>query len=152
MADKTNDHAPAEHGNGDGPAAEIDQTIVLVGLMGAGKELHQRRLAAHSWPALVDADREIEAAAGCSVADIFAAHGEKAFRDGEPSDSRLLNKQSDPCARHRRRLHGSDLRTHQAAGSLDLAARRSRSVLRRVAPQRPALLQTSSISGRSSPN
>lgn len=93
MADKTNDHAPAEHGNGDGPAAgEIDQTIVLVGLMGAGKSCIGKRLAAHFGLPFVDADREIEAAAGCSVADIFAAHGEKAFRDGERRViARLLN-------------------------------------------------------------
>src|SRR6185369_5461831 len=93
MADKANDHTPAEHGHGDAaPAGEIDRTIVLVGLMGAGKSCIGKRLATHFGLPFVDADREIEAAAGCSVADIFAAHGEKAFRDGERRViSRLLS-------------------------------------------------------------
>ncbi len=93
MADKANDHTPADPGHGDGPATgEIDRTIVLVGLMGAGKSCIGKRLAAHFGLPFVDADREIEAAAGCSVADIFAAHGEKAFRDGERRViARLLN-------------------------------------------------------------
>jgi shikimate kinase len=93
MADKGNDLTPAEHGHGDAaPAGEIDRTIVLVGLMGAGKSCIGKRLAAHFGLPFVDADREIEAAAGCSVADIFAAHGEKAFRDGERRViARLLN-------------------------------------------------------------
>lgn len=63
--------------------ARLKQPIVLVGLMGAGKSCIGKRLAAHLNLPFVDADREIEAAAGCSIPDIFAAHGEKAFRDGE---------------------------------------------------------------------
>ena len=48
MADKANDHTPAEHHQGGvAPAAEIDRTIVLVGLMGAGKSCIGKRLAAH---------------------------------------------------------------------------------------------------------
>ncbi|MEZ5670182.1 MAG: shikimate kinase [Alphaproteobacteria bacterium] len=61
----------------------IDRTIVLVGLMGAGKTAVGRRLASRFDLPFVDADQEIEAAAGCSISDIFALHGEKAFRDGE---------------------------------------------------------------------
>lgn len=61
----------------------IDRTIVLVGLMGAGKSAIGRRLADHLGWQFVDADHEIEAAAGCSITDIFALHGEAAFRDGE---------------------------------------------------------------------
>jgi shikimate kinase len=60
-----------------------DKTIVLVGLMGAGKTSVGRRLAARLSLAFVDADAEIEAAAGMTIADIFAAHGEAHFRDGE---------------------------------------------------------------------
>ncbi len=63
--------------------ARIRRPIVLVGLMGAGKSCIGKRLASHLNLPFVDADREIEAAAGCSIPDIFAAHGEKAFRDGE---------------------------------------------------------------------
>jgi len=60
-----------------------DRSIVLIGLMGAGKSSVGRRLAARLGLPFVDADNEIEAAAGCSVPEIFALHGEAAFRDGE---------------------------------------------------------------------
>jgi len=59
------------------------RSIVLVGLMGAGKSSVGRRLAASIGLPFVDADHEIEAAAGCAVADIFELYGERAFRDGE---------------------------------------------------------------------
>jgi len=65
-------------------AQRLNKTIVLVGLMGAGKSCVGKRLAACLGLPFVDADREIEAAAGgCSISDIFAIHGEKVFRDGE---------------------------------------------------------------------
>jgi shikimate kinase/3-dehydroquinate synthase len=57
--------------------------IVLVGLMGAGKTAIGKRLAARLGLPFVDADHEIEAAAGMTVAEIFARYGERAFRDGE---------------------------------------------------------------------
>ncbi|CAN5423202.1 shikimate kinase [soil metagenome] len=57
--------------------------IVLVGLMGAGKSTVGRRLAAKLRLPFVDADNEIEAAAGMSIADIFDRFGEPYFRDGE---------------------------------------------------------------------
>jgi len=63
--------------------ADIDRTIALVGLMGAGKSAIGRRLAARLGLPFVDADAEIEAAAGCSIEEIFERHGETAFRDGE---------------------------------------------------------------------
>jgi shikimate kinase len=59
------------------------RSIVLVGLMGAGKSTVGRRLAARLGMPFKDADAEIEAAAGMSVADIFATHGEPYFREGE---------------------------------------------------------------------
>src|SRR5918997_3015704 len=59
------------------------RSIVLVGLMGAGKSTVGRRLASRLDLPFKDADAEIEAAAGMSVADIFATHGEPYFRDGE---------------------------------------------------------------------
>jgi shikimate kinase len=64
-------------------AHRLNKTIVLVGLMGAGKSCVGKRLAACLGLPFVDADREIEEAAGCSISDYFAAHGEKTFRDGE---------------------------------------------------------------------
>ncbi len=60
-----------------------DRTVVLVGLMGAGKSCIGRRLAARTGLAFIDADTEIEKAAGCTVSEIFARYGEAAFRDGE---------------------------------------------------------------------
>jgi len=58
-------------------------TIVLVGMMGAGKTAIGRRLAKRLDLKFIDADDEIEIAAGCSIEDIFKEHGETAFRDGE---------------------------------------------------------------------
>ena len=60
-----------------------DRSIVLVGLMGSGKSAIGRRLAARIGMDFVDADAEIEKAAGLSISDIFEVHGEQAFRDGE---------------------------------------------------------------------
>lgn len=57
--------------------------IVLVGLMGAGKTSVGRRLADKLGIPFVDADHEIEAAAGKTIKEIFADHGEPYFRDGE---------------------------------------------------------------------
>ncbi len=57
--------------------------IVLVGLMGAGKTTVGRRLAEKLGLAFVDADHEIELAAGQTIPEIFAQHGEAYFRDGE---------------------------------------------------------------------
>jgi shikimate kinase len=61
----------------------LPRTLVLVGLMGAGKTAIGRRLAARFGLPFIDADQEIEEAAGCSVADIFERYGEPAFRDVE---------------------------------------------------------------------
>ena len=57
--------------------------IVLVGLMGAGKSSVGRRLAEKLGIPFVDADQEIETAAGKTIPEIFADHGEAYFREGE---------------------------------------------------------------------
>jgi len=59
------------------------RSIVLVGMMGVGKSSVGRRLAGRLAIPFVDADSEIEKAAGMSIADIFARHGEPDFRSGE---------------------------------------------------------------------
>jgi shikimate kinase len=59
------------------------RTIVMVGMMGAGKSSIGRRLAARLGLPFVDADTEIEAAANATISDIFETHGEAYFRDGE---------------------------------------------------------------------
>ena len=59
------------------------RSVVLIGMMGVGKSSIGRRLAARLGVPFVDADSEIEKAAGMSIADIFARHGEVYFRSGE---------------------------------------------------------------------
>lgn len=61
----------------------FDRPIVLVGLMGVGKSTVGRRLAIRLGLPFVDADHEIEEAAGMTIADIFERFGEPYFRDGE---------------------------------------------------------------------
>ena len=64
-------------------AALGTRLIVLVGMMGAGKSTIGRRLAARLRLRFVDADGEIETAAGMTIPEIFEIHGESYFRDGE---------------------------------------------------------------------
>jgi shikimate kinase len=59
------------------------RSVVLVGMMGAGKSTIGRRLSTRLRLPFLDADIEIEAAAGMSIPDIFETHGEPHFRDGE---------------------------------------------------------------------
>jgi shikimate kinase len=57
--------------------------IVLVGMMGVGKSTVGRRLAARLGAVFIDADDEIEKAAGMTIAEMFDRYGEAHFRDGE---------------------------------------------------------------------
>ena len=59
------------------------RTIVVVGLMGAGKSKVGRRLALRLGLPFFDSDREIETAAGETIEEIFANRGERVFREGE---------------------------------------------------------------------
>ncbi|MFO1099856.1 MAG: shikimate kinase [Xanthobacteraceae bacterium] len=59
------------------------RSIVLIGMMGAGKSSIGRRLAKKLDLSFVDADSEIELAAGMPITDIFENHGEDYFRAGE---------------------------------------------------------------------
>lgn len=59
------------------------RSVVLVGMMGAGKSSIGRRLAGRLGLPFVDADSEIETAAGMTIAEIFSRHGEPYFRAGE---------------------------------------------------------------------
>lgn len=86
----TPDSAGEQHaaGPGRGDSGEVSEqdaprSLVLVGLMGAGKSSVGRRLAQAIGFDFVDADTEIEKAAGATIPEIFAEHGEAAFRDGE---------------------------------------------------------------------
>src|SRR5437868_13914116 len=72
----------------------LNRTVALVGMMGAGKSALGRRLAAKLEVPFRDADGEIEAAAGCSITEIFDRYGEAAFRDCERKViARLLGEQ-----------------------------------------------------------
>lgn len=65
------------------PTPHVDRPIVLVGMMGVGKTSIGKRLAGRLGVSFVDADEEIERAAGLSIAEIFEKFGEPYFRDGE---------------------------------------------------------------------
>lgn len=69
-----------------------ERSLVLIGLMGAGKSAIGKRLAAALDLPFADADQEIEKAAGKTITDIFEENGEAYFRDGERRViARLLN-------------------------------------------------------------
>jgi shikimate kinase/3-dehydroquinate synthase len=78
------------------PAPALTRSVVLVGLMGAGKTSVGRRLALRLGLPFRDADHEIEIAAGCSVAEFFSRFGEAAFRIGERRVIRRL-LEGPPC-------------------------------------------------------
>ena len=84
MSDRTTHHfAGSSALDGAIVAALGRRSVVLVGMMGAGKSSIGRRLALRLGIPFVDADVEIEKAAGMSIPDIFASHGEPDFRAGE---------------------------------------------------------------------
>jgi shikimate kinase len=75
---------PAENGVESAIARGLGRrSIVLVGMMGAGKSSIGRRLAGRLGIPFVDADNEIESAASMTISEIFAKHGEPYFRAGE---------------------------------------------------------------------
>ena len=80
-------------------ALPIDRTVVLIGMMGAGKTAVGRRLAKTlGWP-FQDADAAIEAAAGTTISNIFAEIGEAAFREKERQViARLLGEERQVLA------------------------------------------------------
>ena len=64
-------------------SGKMTRPIVLVGLMGVGKSSIGKRLAKQLGIPFADSDHEIELAAGCTISQLFAEHGEESFRDGE---------------------------------------------------------------------
>ncbi|MGE0565991.1 MAG: shikimate kinase [Pseudolabrys sp.] len=83
MSDAAMDKTSGTGPEGDIVAALGPRSVVLVGMMGAGKSTVGRRLAARLGIGFADADSEIEAAAGMTISEIFAKHGEPYFRAGE---------------------------------------------------------------------
>src|SRR5436309_5346033 len=87
-ADRARDMSDAALPAPASPEADIlsalgGRSIVLVGMMGVGKSTIGRRMAARLKLPFIDADTEIEAAAGMTIPEIFERHGERHFRDGE---------------------------------------------------------------------
>ena len=75
---------PAENGMDSAVVRALgSRSIVLIGMMGAGKSSIGRRLATRLGIPFVDADTEIESAAGMTIPEIFDRHGEPYFRAGE---------------------------------------------------------------------
>jgi shikimate kinase len=62
---------------------QLNKSVILVGMMGAGKTSIGKRLASVLGVPFRDADSEIEEAAGCTINEIFERLGEPAFREGE---------------------------------------------------------------------
>jgi shikimate kinase len=120
-----------------------NRAIVLVGLMGAGKTSIGRRLAERLGLSFVDADVEIERAAGKSIPDIFADHGEAHFRDGERRViARLLENGRQVLATGGGAFMNAETRAAIKAGAVSVWLRAERDVLlRRVAKRggRPLL-------------
>src|SRR5450759_2943185 len=83
MTETASTNSPTAFQEAEINAALGTRSIVLVGMMGAGKSTIGRRLSARLRLPFLDADTEIEAAAGMSIPDIFETHGEPHFRDGE---------------------------------------------------------------------
>lgn len=129
----------------------IPRSVVLVGLMGAGKTSIGRRLAARLDLPFRDADHEIEAAAGCTIPEFFERHGEAEFRRGEQKViARLLTEEPvhvlatgggaymDPVTRRLIREHAISI---WLRAGLDLLVERTgrrnnRPLLRRDDPRR----------------
>jgi shikimate kinase len=59
------------------------KTVVFVGLMGVGKTCIGKRLAQRLELPFIDADKEIEEAARCTIPEFFERYGEQQFREGE---------------------------------------------------------------------
>ena len=108
------------------------RTVVLVGMMGAGKSSVGRRLAARIGIPFVDADVEIEKAAGMAISEIFTAHGEPYFRAGETRViARLLESGPQVLATGGGAFMNADTRTAVRAKGISVWLRATLEVLNR---------------------
>ena len=127
------------------------RSIVLVGMMGAGKSSVGRRLAARLGIPFVDADIEIEKAAGMTIPEIFATHGEPYFRAGETRViARLLEGGPQVLATGGGAfMNAGHARDDPRQGHLGLAARHARGAEPpHQAPQRPSAARRTPIRWR----
>ena len=105
-------------------------TIVLVGLMGAGKSSVGRRLATRLGCPFVDADSEIETEAGQTISEIFAQHGEAYFRRLERRViGRLLAERGQVLAIGGGAFMDSEIRALIAAGAVSVWLRAALEIL-----------------------
>ena len=65
------------------PNGKLEKSVILIGMMGAGKSSIGKMLGAHIGARFIDSDTEIEKAAKMTIPEIFKLHGEASFRDGE---------------------------------------------------------------------
>ena len=125
------------NGTGSQPQAPLTaalgrRSVVLVGMMGAGKSSVGRRLAARLGIAFVDADVEIEKAAGMTISEIFAAQGEAYFRAGETRViARLLDGGPQVLATGGGAFMNADTRTAIRAKGISVWLRATLDVLTR---------------------
>jgi shikimate kinase len=97
------------------------RSIVLIGMMGAGKSAIGRLVAKALKLPFVDADIEIERAAGMTIADMFETHGEAYFRDGEVRViSRILDGAPTVLATGGGAWMNEDTRAHAAGRGLSV--------------------------------
>lgn len=121
------------------------RSIVLVGMMGSGKSSVGKRLAQAMDVRFVDADVEIEAAAGMSIPDIFATRGEEEFRIGERRViARLLGKGPQVLATGGGAFMNAETRAAIAANGISVWLKADQDVLMRRVRKRSnrPLLQT----------
>ena len=96
LAESRAQAAPSEAGleQGGNPPGTLKKTVVMVGMMGAGKTAVGRALAARLGVPFLDSDHEIETAANMTIPEIFARDGEAFFREKEHQViSRLLDEE-----------------------------------------------------------
>jgi shikimate kinase len=106
------------------------RTLVMVGMMGAGKSSIGRRLASRLGLPFVDADTEIEKAANASITEIFERHGESYFRDGERRViQRLLDGQAKVLATGGGAFVNPDTRAAIKARAISIWLKADRDVL-----------------------
>jgi len=132
-------------GSRNSPDFQCDRTIVLVGMMGAGKTTVGRRLAARIGLPFFDADQEIEQAAGMPVSELFGQHGEESFRDGEARVvARLLDGPPHVLATGGGALVNADTRARIAASAVSIWLKADLDTIARRATRRGArpLLKT----------
>lgn len=126
------------------------RSIVLVGMMGVGKSTIGRRLAARLRLPFIDADTEIEAAAGMTIPEIFERYGEPHFREGEARViARLLDDGPLVLATGGGAYMREETRTRIAARAVSIWLRADHDVIMRRVRRRAdrPLLQTADPEG-----